>query len=97
MLKNGVILVTTTILELWNGNIAPVEHCGAHDTEANHLSCLIERNRESLWGELTADQKALFQKYIDCSEAYLLRMMELSFCDGFRIGGKLAMEIRGDH
>lgn len=27
------------------------------------------------------------------SEMYLLRMMELSFCDGFRIGGRLSMEI----
>lgn len=85
-----------TISELWNGNIAPVEHCGAHDAGANHLSCLIERNRESLRNIMTPEQKELFQKYMDCSEEYLLRMMELAFCDGFCIGGRLAIEINCD-
>ena len=88
--------MTSTLLELWNGNIAPVEHCGAHDPQANHLSCLIEKHRESLLRELTTDQMSLFQKYLDCSEEYWLRMMELSFCDGFRIGGRLSMEIGCD-
>ena len=82
-----------TIIDLWNGNIAPCEHCGAHDSEANHLVFLMERNRETLKKGLTAVQMELFQKYIDCSEEYLLRMMELAFCDGVCMGGKLAMEI----
>lgn len=81
-----------TIIDLWNGNIAPCEHCGAHDSEANHLVDLMERNRETLREGLTAAQIEMFQKYIDCSEEYLLRMLELAFCDGFCIGGKLAME-----
>ena len=88
--------MATTICELWNGNVYPAERCGAHDREAKHLSSLIERNRESLLLELTAEQKLLFQKYIDCSDEYLFRMMELSFCDGFRIGGRLMMEIGSD-
>ena len=91
-----VILLTNALCELWNGNIAPVDHCGARDREANHLSALLERKRESLLVELTAEQRLLFQKYMDCSEEYLLRMMELSFCDGFRIGARLLMEIGED-
>lgn len=82
-----------TIIDLWNGNIAPCEHCGAHDPEANYLVSLMERNRETLREGLTAAQIELFQKYIDCSEEYLLRMLELAFCDGVCMGGKLAMEI----
>ena len=81
-----------TISNLWNGNIAPCEHCGAHDSEANHLASLMARNRESLYNGLTTAQAELFQKYIDCSEEYLLRLLELAFCDGFRIGGRLAIE-----
>lgn len=88
--------MTNAICELWNGNIAPVEHCGAHDREANYLSSLTERERESLLVELTEEQRLLFQKYIDYAEKYLLRMMELSFCDGFRIGAKLLMAIDDD-
>lgn len=82
-----------TITDLWNGNIAPCERCGAHDSEVNHLIGLMERNRETLREGLTAAQIEIFQKYIDCSEEYLLRMLELAFCDGFCLGGKLAIEI----
>lgn len=82
-----------TIIDLWNGNIAPCEHCGSHDSEANHLIHLMERNREALREGLTAAQSEMLQKYIDCSEEYLLRMMELAFYDGFRTGGKLTVEM----
>ena len=81
-----------TIIDLWNGNIAPCEHCGAHDPEVNHLIGLIERNREHLCEGLTAAQKETLQKYIDCSEEYLFRMLELAFSDGFCLGSRLVME-----
>ena len=81
-----------TISDLWNGNIAPCEHCGSHDQEANHLIRLLERNRENLCSGLTAAQKEIFQKYIDCSEEYLLRMLELAFCDGFCIAANLLVD-----
>ena len=78
--------MTHTIEDLWNGNIAPVEHCGADDPLANEL---MERNREKLSGGLSERQKEIFQKYMDCSEEFLLRMQELAFCDGFSFGAKL--------
>ena len=53
---------------------------------------LIECNREALHEELTAAQKETFQKYIDCTEEYFLRMLELAFSDGFCLGSKLVME-----
>jgi len=81
-----------TIIDLWNGNIAPCEHCGSHDPKINKLMCLIERNRENLCAGLTEAQMETFQKYMDCSDEYLLRMLELAFCDGFCLGCKLGME-----
>ena len=81
-----------TILDLWNGNIAPCEQCGSHDPMINELAGLIERNRENLNRGLTEAQMDVFQKYRDCSEEYLLRMLELAFYDGFCLGGKLALE-----
>lgn len=81
-----------TIVDLWNGNIAPCEHCGSHDAEANRLVNLMECNREALCEGLTAAQKEVFQKYIDCSEEYLLRMLELAFCDGFSLGSRITIE-----
>ena len=81
-----------TITDLWNGNIAPCEHCGSHDPQINNLIGLIERNRENLSRGLTESQMDTFQKYIDCSEEYLLRMLELSFSDGFSLGSRLIIE-----
>lgn len=81
-----------TITDLWNGNIAPCEHCGSHDAEVNHLIGLMERNRERLCNGLTQLQNEMFQKYIDCSEEYLLKMLELAFYDGFCLGSKLIIE-----
>lgn len=81
-----------TITDLWNGNIAPCEHCGCYDVEVNHLIGLMERNRESLCNGLTQLQNETFQKYIDCSEKYLLKMMEHAFYDGFCLGSKLIIE-----
>lgn len=37
-----------TVKDLWNGNIAPVEHCGAHDREVNQLHGLMTRHRENI-------------------------------------------------
>lgn len=85
--------MTQTITDLWNGEIAPCEHCGAYDADANHLLGSMERNREALLESLTAAQKELFRKYIDCSEDYLLRMLELDFCEGFTLGSKLTIEV----
>ena len=87
--------MSQTIQDLWNGNIAPCEHCGSHDMEANKLNSLLERNREALQGELTEAQRETFQKFTDCSDEYLLRMMELAFTDGFVLGSKLMVEVLG--
>lgn len=81
-----------TIVDLWNGNIAPCEHCGSHDSEANRLIALMERNRATLCMGLTNAQTETLQKYIDCSEEYLFRMQELAFYEGFCLGSKLAVE-----
>ena len=81
-----------TIIDLWNGNIAPCEHCGSHDPVINKLMSLMERNREKLSNGLTEAQMEIFQKYVDCSDEYLLRMLELAFCDGFCLGSRLAIE-----
>ena len=91
-MNHGGKTMSQTIYDLWNGNIAPAEHCGSHDSDANHLFSLMARNRETLYGELSDTQKEILQKYADCSEEYLLRMLELAFRDGFSLGCKLVME-----
>ena len=67
--------MTQTITDLWNGNIAPCEHCGAHDPEANRLIGEIERNRKALCCALSDGQRDLLAKFEESTEEYLLRMM----------------------
>lgn len=85
--------MTQTIAELWYGNIAPCEYCGAHDPEANQLTVLLDRHYDALREGMTAAQGETLQKYADCWEEYLLHMMELAFCDGFTLGSRLAAEV----
>jgi len=84
-----------TIIELWNGDIAPVERCGVYDAKAKHLMHQMAQNRDALRGELSDIQKEMLRKYLDSSEEYLLRMMELAFSEGFCLGSRLAAEALG--
>ena len=84
--------MTYTISDLWNGNIAPCEHCGAHDERANQLYCTMQQQKAQLCDCMSPAQNLVFQEYLDYAEEYLLRMMELAFCDGFCIASDLVRE-----
>ena len=81
-----------TIRELWYGNIDPIDRCGAHDAQTIQLASLMERNRKALYSLTTSQQQEIFQKYVDCSEEYLLRQMELAFCSGFSLSCRFLTE-----
>ena len=76
--------MTHTIEDLWNGELAFCEHCGAYDPEANRLVRELAQLQEG--------QREQLQGYIDQTERYTLRMMELAFRDGFSAGVKLLTE-----
>ena len=81
-----------TIEYLWNGNITPAEHCGAHDPEVDELVRLMERNKEDLDKELSKHQKDVLDKYMDCTEEYIYLITMLAFQDGFCLASKLLTE-----
>ena len=82
-----------TIQELWNGNIAPCEHCGAQDRQANILYGEVRRSREAVANALQEEHRKLLEQYGQCWEDYLFRMMEEAFRDGFVLGSRLSAEI----
>ena len=84
--------MTRTIEALWNGALAFCEHCGAHDSEANRLIRETAKNRDALLAQLPQKQQMLLQSYVDQTERYTLRMMELAFRDGFSVGVRLLTE-----
>ena len=90
--KKGGENMTHTIEDLWNGELAFCEHCGAYDPEANRLVREVARFRDDLLPQLQEGQLEQLQGYIDRTERYTLRMMELAFQDGFSAGVKLLTE-----
>lgn len=84
--------MTPTISDLWYGNIAPSEHCGAHDSQLNQLLVLMERHKKSLSDNISPRQAEILQKYIDCSDEFMLHMAELAFTEGFSLACRLLCE-----
>lgn len=84
--------MSQTIDALWNGELAFCEHCGAHDPQANRLVCQAAKSRDSLLTQLPEEQQTLLQSYVDQTERYTLRMMELAFREGFSVGVRLLAE-----
>ena len=72
----------SVISELWNGEIAPCEHCGAQDTLANILFSKRKQGRETMEKILPEERRDVLESYSQLWEDYLLRMMELSFQEG---------------
>ena len=81
--------MSDTLKNLWYGNIAPFDRCGAHDPETNHLAALMERNRENLIKLSTPEQQEILQKYVDCADEYWIHQMELAFYRGFSLSCQL--------
>lgn len=81
-----------TIEDLWNGNITSAEHCGVGDPEIENLVTLMEGYRELLNRELGRQQKAVFEKYVDCAEEYVRLISKCAFRDGFSLASKLMTE-----
>ena len=84
--------MTQAIEALWNGELAFAEHCGAHDQQANQLVRELGKSRDSLLEQMSQPQRELLERYVDQTERYTLRMMELAFRDGFSVGVGLLTE-----
>ena len=81
-----------TLEALWNGNLAPAQTCGVNDPEMEHLTVLMDRNKELLNGDLNESQKERFAKYADCADEFMLLSSQRAFCDGFRLASRLLTE-----
>ena len=81
-----------TIIDLWNGDIAPVERCGAFDREANLLALKMEHLQTKVEAAMTVEEKEVFQLFVRQTDAYYLRLMALAFREGFSLGSSLTAE-----
>ena len=83
----------TLLEELWYGNIYPQEQSTKNNREVKELISLMGKNREDLSVAFTDEQKVTLEKYDDCvNEMYGIIERE-AFAYGFRLGGRLTLEI----
>ena len=87
----------STIEELWYGNLAPCENCGAGDEEIERLTNLMCKNEEALRKDLAGNHKELFLQYVKWADHFACSIAALAFREGFSIATKLFMDsITGD-
>ena len=84
--------VKQTLEALWNGEIAPGQTNGVYDPQMEHLTVLMDRNREKLEKLLTQHQRELFERFTDCADEFQYLTAVQAFCDGFCLASKLMTE-----
>ena len=83
--------------ELWYGNLYPQEQSTEHNSEIKELISLMGKNREILSSALTAEQNLTLEKYDDCLNEMNSIIEKEVFAYGFRLGGRLMLEVLTDH
>lgn len=83
----------TLLEELWYGNIYPQEQSTKHSREVKNLISLMGKNREELSATFTAEQNVTLEKYDDCVNEMYSIIERDAFAYGFRLGGRLMLEI----
>lgn len=87
----------TLLEELWYGNVYPQEQSTEHNSEIKELISLMGKNREILSSALTDEQNLTLEKYDDCVNEMNSIIEKEVFAYGFRLGGKLMLEVLTDH
>lgn len=87
----------TLLEELWYGNVYPQEQSTEHNSEIKELISLMGNNRELLSSALTAEQNLTLEKYDDCVNEMNSIIEKEVFAYGFRLGGRLMLEVLTDH
>jgi len=85
-----------TMVDLWNGNLAPVKKCTRDSAQIASMMALIEKRGMKLSAVLDEKQMELFAGYNACMEEYLGALAEQAFCEGFRLGARLLSEVFGE-
>ncbi len=80
-----------TIIQLWRGNLSPVEALGKDAEYRERLRRLAQEER-TLMDALDDGCKELLTKCDDCRAAMNSRGEELIFATGFRLGVRLLLE-----
>ena len=84
------------IIDLYYGDIRPIETCGAHNRKSKEMARLAEESRNKLLCGLTEEQKQILEKYDEYVGKMNLFMYEDCFAEGYRLGTRMTMEVLSD-
>ncbi len=79
--------------ELWYGNVSPQDDARNNTEEMKELMGYIARHQEELMATLTAEQKAIFEKFDDCWSEYSSKAEKAIFSYAFKLGARLVLEM----
>lgn len=79
--------------ELYSANFTLQNDSRKVFSEECVLSRLATANEEKLKESLNTDQRVVLEKLIDCHADYRYHCCKEEFISGFRLGGRLVMEI----
>lgn len=84
-------------LNLWNGDVIPVEHSGEYNEIIKSEVGKIEKTVNSIEKLLDQEQLILLHDLIDHYENYMSSVAEQAFCDGFCYAYRLSVEALCDN
>ena len=85
-----------TIAQLWNGEIAPIQHFENHNPEIKPLDDFIQQNYEKLGQCLSEEHNKYFEAYNDNVNEYIHLVIQQAFSEGYSLGTRLLLEALAD-
>lgn len=89
-------LMKKTILNLWNGDVIPVERSGGDNEIIKSEVGKIEKTVNTIEKLLDQEQLTLLHDLINHYENYMSMVAEQAFCDGFCYAYRLSAEALTD-
>ncbi|MBQ3551507.1 MAG: hypothetical protein IJA41_11100 [Clostridia bacterium] len=84
--------MSNIIEDLWYGRLKPFEKCISASDDAKELDDYIARHKRVLSEIMTDEQKAIFEKLMNCYEELSNINERLIFTYSFKLGAQLAVE-----
>ncbi|MBQ8249267.1 MAG: hypothetical protein IJY93_05215 [Clostridia bacterium] len=79
--------------DLWFGNISPWERPFKKDGAYSELLTLVIQHQDDLKSRLNDEEKAIFEKYADCTTEMHDMTEREAFVKGFTIGARIIIEV----
>ena len=84
------------IQDLWRGNIIPQEDSRINSKEMKALQIYMARHHGDLEKSFSDEQKAVFEKFHNCSNEYMMLAEEAIFEYAFKLGARIMLAVMSE-